>query len=89
MRAKRPFKGGLKNLIETMRGLSVPHTHKAYEIESTCSFGDLLQRPNNLQEDESIVKTHRREGQLLWRLIRKRWSTSHVQTDGVQDERRE
>ena len=29
-----------------------------------------------------------REGQLLWRLIRKRWSTSHAQTDGVQQKKK-
>ena len=29
-----------------------------------------------------------REGQLLRRLIRKRWSTSHAQTDGVQQKKK-
>ena len=32
----------------------------------------------------AVAEEQGAEGQLLWRLIRKRWSTSHVQTDGVQ-----
>ena len=42
--------------VKVIRGLTVPQTHHAYEIESTCSFGDLSQRLSDLREDESIVK---------------------------------